>query len=156
MPEKIQLKVNGKNYRLEIDPSTPLLYTLRNNLFLKGPKYGCGMERCGSCMVLLNRKAMPSCMISTASAKTFEIETLESLGTPEKLHLVQKAFIDEQAAQCGYCMNGMIICATALLEQNPDPSDSEIKDALQRVLCRCGTHTRIIRAIKKAALHRNK
>ncbi len=151
MADTIKLKVNGKDYRLQTDPDTPLLYTLRNNLLLNGPKYGCGMERCGSCMVLLNGNAMPSCKITSAAAATFEITTLEGLGNPTSLHPVQKAFIEEQAAQCGYCLNGMIICAKALLEENHDPSDLEIRMALQRVLCRCGTHTRVINAIKRAA-----
>src|SRR5688572_18623281 len=103
MADTVKLKVNGKDYRLQTDPDTPLLYTLRNNLLLNGPKYGCGMERCGSCMVLLDGKAMPSCKISSAAASTFEITTLEGLGNSTNLHPVQKALIEEQAAQCGYC-----------------------------------------------------
>lgn len=151
MEDTVSLKVNGKIYALQIEPETPLLYSLRNNLLLNGPKYGCGLELCGCCMVLVNGRAMPSCRMTTATASKFDIVTLEGLGKPEKLHPVQQAFIEEQAAQCGYCMNGMIICATALLEVNPKPSDDEIRLALQRVLCRCGSHTRIINAVKRAA-----
>jgi nicotinate dehydrogenase subunit A len=151
MADTINLKVNGTRYRVESEPDTPLLYLLRNDLSLNGPKYGCGMERCGSCMVLLNGKANPSCRITSASAASFDITTLEGLGTADALHPVQKAFIEEQAAQCGYCLNGMIICAKALLEENANPSDLEIRQALQRVLCRCGTHTRMIKAVKRAA-----
>ncbi len=151
MADMINLKVNGHPYRLEIDADTPLLYPLRNNLLLNGPKYGCGMERCGSCMVLLNGKAQPSCKISCSAAASFDITTLEGLGNANALHPVQKAFIDEQASQCGYCLNGMIMCAKALLEENRDPSDAEIRQALERVLCRCGTHTRMISAVKRAA-----
>jgi len=151
MADTINLKVNGNRYRLQTDPDIPLLYSLRNNLLLNGPKYGCGMERCGSCMVLLNGKAMPSCKISSSAAAAFDIITLEGLGNATALHPVQKAFIEEQAAQCGYCVNGMIMCAKALLEENHNPSEAEIRQALQRVLCRCGTHTRMINAVKRAA-----
>ena len=151
MTDIINLKVNGNYHRLQIDPETPLLYPLRNNLLLNGPKYGCGMESCGSCMVLLNGKAMPSCRITSSAAAAFDITTLEGLGNSQSLHPIQKAFIQEQAAQCGYCLNGMIMCAKALLEENHNPSDIEIRQALQRVLCRCGTHTRMINAVKAAA-----
>ena len=151
MAGQVNLKVNGNNYRLDIDPDTPLLYSLRNNLLLNGPKYGCGMERCGSCMVLLNGKALPSCAIPCSTASRFSITTLEGIGSAEKLHPLQKAFIDEQAAQCGYCLNGMIITAKALLDENQNPSDEEIRMALQRVLCRCGSHSRILEAVKVAA-----
>ena len=151
MADTITLKVNGNRHRVEADADMPLLYLLRNNLLLNGPKYGCGMERCGSCMVLLDGNAQPSCMITSKVASAFNITTLEGLGTAESLHPVQKAFIQEQAAQCGYCMNGMIMCAKALLEENHNPSDTEIRQALQRVLCRCGTHTRMINAVKTAA-----
>ena len=151
MKNKLVLKVNGKSFQLDIDPETPLLYALRNNLQLNGPKYGCGLQQCGSCMVLLNGKAQPSCMIPCAGAAAYEITTLEGIGNQEKLHPVQKAFIEEQAAQCGYCLNGMIMCAKALLEENKQPSEIQIREALQRVLCRCGTHTRFINAVKRAA-----
>ena len=152
MEDTITLNVNGTSYPLQIEPGTPLLYSLRNNLLLNGPKYGCGFELCGSCMVLVDGKAMPSCRMTSATASKFDIVTLEGLGKPERLHPVQQAFIEEQAGQCGYCMNGMIICATALLKVNHNPSDDEIRLALQRVLCRCGSHTRIINAVKRAAV----
>lgn len=151
MEKALILHVNGKAWSLDIDPEMPLLYALRNNLQLNGPRYGCGKAQCGSCMVLLDGKAQPSCMIPCATAATHRITTLEGIGTAEHLHPVQQACIEEQAAQCGYCLNGVIMCAAALLEKNKEPTDTEIKEALQRVLCRCGTHTRFIRAIRKAA-----
>ncbi|QNL50930.1 (2Fe-2S)-binding protein [Olivibacter sp. SDN3] len=147
----INLHINGKEEAIDIDPSTPLLYALRNNLSLNGPKFGCGIERCGSCMVLMDGVAMPSCVRPCDSFEKMKITTLEGLGDPTKLHPVQEAFIEEQAAQCGYCLNGMIMSASALLEKNPEPDEHEIKIALQRVLCRCGTHARMIRAVKRAS-----
>lgn len=153
--EKITLFVNGKEHTLAIDPDTPLLYVLRNNLKLNGPKYGCGIERCGSCMVLMDATAMPSCIRPCDSLSQIKITTLEGLGKPSALDPIQEAFIEEQAAQCGYCLNGMIISTKALLDQNPHPSDAEIRIALQRVLCRCGTYSRVIRAVKRAAKQRN-
>lgn len=156
MAEIIDIKVNGERHRVEAEADMPLLYLLRNNLELNGPKYGCGIEQCGSCMVLLNGKAMPSCVIPGSAAAVYEVATLDGLARDGKLSVVQKAFVDEQAAQCGYCMNGMIMSATALLSENPKPSDAEIRRALNRVLCRCGTHTRIINAVKKAADEMNK
>lgn len=151
MPYSFTLYVNSRQYELEVDPNTPLLYLLRNELELNGPKYGCGIERCGSCMVLLDGKAMPSCVMPGTGAAYYQITTLEGLGDKENLHPVQKAFIEEQAAQCGYCLNGMIMSAKALLDEKPSPTDAEIREALERVLCRCGTHSRIIRAVKRAA-----
>lgn len=155
MAAKITLKVNGKSYQGDVDPDMPLLYFLRNNLQMNGPKYGCGIERCGSCMVLLNGKANPSCVIPASAAQEFDITTLEGLAKGKKLDIVQEAFIEEQAAQCGYCLNGMIISAKALLSENKNPSDLQIRQALQRVLCRCGTHTRMIKAVKNAAKKMN-
>ncbi len=155
MAAKITLKVNGKSYQGDVDPDMPLLYFLRNNLQMNGPKYGCGIERCGSCMVLLNGKANPSCVIPASAAQEFDITTLEGLAKGKKLDIVQEAFIEEQAAQCGYCLNGMIISAKALLSENKNPSDLQIRQALQRVLCRCGTHTRMIKAVKNAAQKMN-
>lgn len=152
---KITLFVNEKDHILDISPDTPLLYALRNNLKLNAPKYGCGIERCGSCMVLMDHEAMPSCLRPCSSLTQTKITTLEGLGNPTNLALIQIAFIEEQAAQCGYCLNGMIISAKALLDKNPDPSDAEIRAALQRVLCRCGTHSRIIKAVKRAAKKMN-
>ncbi|MCE7063449.1 (2Fe-2S)-binding protein [Dyadobacter sp. CY343] len=151
MAELITIKVNGKVHKIEADPEMPLLYLLRNDLQLNGPKYGCGIERCGSCMVLLNGKSQPSCVIPAASAAVYEVTTLDGLAKNGRLDPVQEAFIEEQAAQCGYCMNGMIMSAKSLLAENKNPSDEQIRQALNRVLCRCGTHTRIISAVKKAA-----
>ena len=156
MAELIEMKVNGKQHRIEAEPDTPLLYLLRNNLQLNGPKYGCGIERCGSCMVLLNGKAQPSCVIPGSAAAVYEITTLDGLAKNGKPDPVQEAFIEEQAAQCGYCVNGMVMSAKALLAENKNPSDQDIRQALNRVLCRCGTHTRMIKAVKKAAAKMNK
>lgn len=156
MAEIIDIKVNGVRHRVEAEADMPLLYLLRNKLEMNGPKYGCGIEQCGSCMVLLNGKAMPSCVIPGSAAAVYEVITLDGLARDGKLSIVQKAFVDEQAAQCGYCMNGMIMSATALLSENPKPSDAEIRQALNRVLCRCGTHTRILNAVKKAADEMNR
>jgi nicotinate dehydrogenase subunit A len=152
MKESIVLNVNGKNHTVKIQASTPLLFVLRNQLTLNGPKYGCGLQQCGACMVLLDGKAQPSCMISASSAKTFKITTLEGLSQNDSaLHPVQEAFMHEQAAQCGYCLNGMVISAVSLLNENPHPDDEAIREGLQPNLCRCGTHSRIIRAVKRAA-----
>ncbi|MDF2189896.1 (2Fe-2S)-binding protein [Paraflavitalea sp. CAU 1676] len=151
MEQTIVLKVNGKSSSVTIDPETPLLYALRNNLHLNGPKYGCGMALCGSCMVLLDGKAQPSCIMPCSAAAAHNITTLEGIGTAQALHPLQQAVIETQAAQCGYCLNGVIMCAKQLLDEHGSPSEAQIKEALQRVLCRCGTHTRFIAAIKKAA-----
>ena len=152
MKESVVLRVNGRSHTIEIDPSTPLLYVLRNQLELNGPKYGCGLQQCGACMVLLDGKAQPSCMITVKSAKDHTITTLEGISeSDDSLHPVQKAFIDEQAAQCGYCLNGMVISSVSLLNQNPNPDDVAIREGLQRNLCRCGSHSRIIKAVKRAA-----
>jgi nicotinate dehydrogenase subunit A len=152
MNTTIQLHVNGKLHTIQVDPSTPLLYVLRNQLALNGPKYGCGLQQCGACMVLLNGKAEPSCMLPVSAVKDKKILTLEGLAQKDDtLHPVQEAFIAEQAAQCGYCMNGMVISAVALLQENPHPDDAAIRAGLQRSLCRCGTQSRIIKAVKRAA-----
>lgn len=151
MTQPIQLRVNGRSYTTELEPDMPLLYFLRNDLELNGPKYGCGLQQCGACMVLLDGKAQPSCVLPVEQAQQYRIETLESFGTAERLHPVQRAFVEEQAAQCGYCLNGAIVCAKALLDENPSPSDAEIRETLERVLCRCGTHTRMLRAVARAA-----
>lgn len=150
MKEFVVLQVNGKSHTLNIDPATPLLYVLRNQLGLNGPKYGCGLQQCGSCMVLLNGKAQPSCMIAASSAKEFHITTLEGVSQKNnKMHAVQQAFVHEQAAQCGYCLNGMVMSAISLLAENPDPDENAIREGMQRCLCRCGSHARIIRAVKE-------
>lgn len=150
--EAIELQVNGKKHTVRVDPATPLLYVLRNQLALNGPRYGCGLEQCGACMVLLDGKAAPSCMVPVADIKDQAIITLEGLSPNGRaLHPVQEAFMHEQAAQCGYCLNGMVISAVSLLQENPHPNDAAIREGLQRALCRCGSQARIIRAVKRAA-----
>lgn len=152
MAVTIQLQVNGKTHSLQVDPETPLLYVLRDQLQLNGPKYGCGLQQCGACMVLLNGKAEPSCMLPVSAVQDKTITTLEGLAKDENtLHPVQDAFVKEQAAQCGYCLNGMVISTVALLNENPRPDDKAIREGLYRSLCRCGTHTRIIKAVKRAS-----
>jgi nicotinate dehydrogenase subunit A len=153
MSASIPLKVNGKAVTVTVDdPSMPLLYALRENLELHGPRYGCGLGQCGACTVHIDGQPVRSCVTPLASLKpTSEILTLEGLGSLEKPHPLQQAFIDEQAVQCGYCINGMIMEAKALLDRNKKPTDDDIKIALTNNLCRCGTHVRIVRAIKRAA-----
>jgi len=148
---RIALKVNGTSRTVEVDPGTPLLYVLRNDLELHGPRFGCGLAQCGACSVIMHGNAIRSCVTPVSAVKDHEITTLEGLGTVAKPHALQAAFIEEQAAQCGYCMNGMIINAKVFLDKNPNPSDDDIKKALNPILCRCGTHLRVIRAIKRAA-----
>jgi nicotinate dehydrogenase subunit A len=148
---RIPLKVNGKTSVVEADPQTPLLYVLRNDLQLNGPKFGCGLAQCGSCTVIMDGNAIRSCATPVSAAQGRTVTTLEGLGSTKKLHPVQKAFIDEQAAQCGYCINGMIMTAKALLDKNPRPTDSQIREALAGNLCRCGTHIRILRAVRRAS-----
>jgi nicotinate dehydrogenase subunit A len=148
----IDLRVNGKSHTIQADQATPLLYVLRNQLELNGPKYGCGMQQCGACMVLLDGKATTSCTLPVDAIKGKAIVTLEGLAvTGNTLHPVQEAFVSQQAAQCGYCLNGMIMSAVSLLQENPHPDDAAIRSGMQRVLCRCGTQARIIRAVKQAA-----
>ena len=148
---KISLRVDGKARVVDTDPDVPLLYVLRNDLELNGPKFGCGMAQCGACTVLMDGNAIRSCVTPVGSVQGKPVTTLEGLGTTQKLHKIQQAFIDEQAAQCGYCINGMIMTTKALLDKNPKPSDDEIKQALAGNLCRCGTHIRIVKAVKRAA-----
>ena len=149
---KYRMHVNGRAVTVDSwDPAQPLLYILRNSLGLQGPKFGCGMDQCGACTVLLDGKAARSCQIPVKQAAGRTITTLEGLGTPEKPDPVQAAFIAEQAAQCGYCTNGMIMAARGLLNQNPKPSLEQAKQSLAGNLCRCGTHTRILRAVLRAA-----
>lgn len=136
---------------MEVDPRTPLLYVLRNDLGLNGPKFGCGQNQCGACMAIIDGQAKTTCTLPVAEAQEHEIRTLESLGTIDHLHPVQKAFIAEQAAQCGYCLNGLVMSATALLEHIPNPSEEQIREGLSGVLCRCGVHARAIRAVQRAA-----
>jgi nicotinate dehydrogenase subunit A len=148
---KISLNVNGQVRVADTDPSTPLLYILRNDLELNGPRFGCGLAQCGACTVIINGKAVRSCVTPVRSVQNQAITTLEGLGSVAKPHPLQQAFIDEQALQCGYCMNGILMNAKVLLDQNPNPTDDEIKEALDPILCRCGSHLRVIRAIKRAA-----
>ncbi|MGA0557139.1 (2Fe-2S)-binding protein [Larkinella sp. VNQ87] len=152
----LTIEVNRQRHTVEVDPATPLLYVLRNNLRLNGPKYGCGLEQCGACMVLLNGKAMPSCLVPVETVRDKSIVTLEGLTRPDgKLSPVQRAFVEQQAAQCGYCLNGMVISATALLAENKQPDETAIRQGMQRVLCRCGTQSRVLRAIRQAANESN-
>jgi nicotinate dehydrogenase subunit A len=153
MPVSKTLNVNGKRVAIEIDdPQMPLLYALRDNLGLHGPRFGCGLAQCGACTVHIDGKAVRSCVRPVSSlGEGSRIVTLEGLGTAEKPHPVQRAFIEEQAAQCGYCINGMIMEAAAFLATNKKPSEMEIRMTLAGNLCRCGTHARIIRAVKRAA-----
>jgi nicotinate dehydrogenase subunit A len=153
MPVSLPLNVNGRAVTVSLeDPNTPLLYVLRNDLELHGPRFGCGLAQCGACTVIVDGKAVRSCVTPTSSiGKDQKVTTLEGLGTPEKPHPLQKAFIDEQAVQCGYCINGMIMQAAVLLDRNKKPNDAEIKSALAQNLCRCGTHARIVSAIKRAS-----
>ncbi len=136
---------------MDVDASTPLLYVLRNDLNLNGPRFGCGLAQCGACTVLVNGIPVRSCITPVSAVATAEVTTLEGLGQRDDPHPVQTAFIAEQAAQCGYCSNGMIMAAASLLAHNPEPSDSEIRQALAGNLCRCGTHTRILKAVRRAA-----
>ena len=148
------LKINGKNVRVGADLSTPLLYVLRNDLELNAPRFGCGLAQCGTCSVLVNGQATRSCVLpirAVLASSGVEIRTLEGLGDSKNPSPVQQAFIDEQAVQCGYCVNGQIIGATALLQTIPSPSDEEIKEAMNPYLCRCGTYPRVVKAIKRAA-----
>jgi aerobic-type carbon monoxide dehydrogenase small subunit (CoxS/CutS family) len=144
------LTVNGRKHSLDIDPSTPLLYILRNDLDLHGPRFGCGLGQCGACAVIINGTATRSC-ITPASAVKGEITTLEGLAKDGKLHPVQQAWIDEQVPQCGFCQNGQIMTAKALLDRNPHPTDAQIRDGMAGVLCRCMTYYRIQAAIRRAA-----
>jgi nicotinate dehydrogenase subunit A len=150
MADAIELTVNGARHRVRAQEDTPLLYVLRNDLELNGAKFGCGLGQCGACTVIVDGEAVRSCSFPVALAAGKQITTIEGLGTIDKPHPVQKAFIDEQAAQCGYCINGMIMTATALLQRNPQAGDSQVRRALAGNLCRCGTHARILRAIARA------
>ncbi len=147
----VSLKVNGVSRSVPAEPDTPLLYVLRNDLELNGAKYGCGLAQCGACTVLIDGKAVRSCVTPVGTLDKSEITTLEGLGTVDKPHPLQRTFIDEQAAQCGYCINGMIMSAKELLDRNPKPNEQDVRAALEGNLCRCGTHNRIIRAVLRAS-----
>ncbi len=151
MADNLVLTVNGKPYRVHAAPDTPLLYVLRNELGLNSPQYGCGSEQCGACMVLVGAKATPSCKLPVSEIGQAPITTLERLSVDGELHPIQQAFIEQQAAQCGYCISGMIMTTAALLWKSPKPTDAQIRTALDGNLCRCGTHLRILRAVKRAA-----
>ena len=149
---KYALRINGKTATVDSwDPDQPLLYILRNGLGLHGPKFGCGLGQCGACSVLLDGKTVRSCVTPISQAANRSVTTIEGLGTPEHPDTIQAAFISEQAAQCGYCTNGMIMAAQALLSQTPHPTPGQVKDALDGNLCRCGTHTRILNAVMRIA-----
>ena len=147
----IALTVNGRSLTVDADPTTPLLYVLRDDLQLHGPRFGCGLSQCGACTVIMNGAAVRSCSLPVSAARGKSVTTLEGLGSVEHPHVLQKAFVEEQAAQCGFCMNGIVMNAKVLLDRNPNPSVAEIKQGLANVLCRCGSHLRVIRAIQRAA-----
>jgi len=148
---QISLKVNGRVRVVDTDPATPLLYVLRDDLGLKGPRFGCGLGQCGACTVILDGNAVRSCITPVKTAQKRAITTLEGLGSSTKPHALQRAFVEEQAAQCGFCMNGILMNAMMLLDKNSSPSSNEIRTALDPILCRCGSHLRVIRAIQRAA-----
>jgi nicotinate dehydrogenase subunit A len=148
---EITLKVNGKQHVLTIDPDTPLLFVLNDNLGLRGPRFGCGMAQCGACSVIMRGQVVRSCVMPVSAVGQTEVTTLEGLGTPEQPHPIQQAFIEEGAAQCGFCLSGVILTAKATLDVKPEASDQEIRDALGGVLCRCFVHTRMLRAIRNYA-----
>ena len=145
------IQVNGRKQEVAAEPETPLLYVLRNDLKLKGARFGCGLAQCGACMVLVDGKAVPSCDLPLSAAAGKAITTIEGIAVNGKPHSLQQAFIDEQAAQCGYCITGIIMAAKALLDVNRNPTDADIRTALKGNLCRCGTHHRILRAVRRAA-----
>jgi nicotinate dehydrogenase subunit A len=147
----INLKVNGRPVTVDTDPATPLLYILSDDLALRGPRFGCGLGQCGSCTVIIKGQAVRSCVTAVSSVAGAEIATLEGLGSSEKPHPIQKAFIDEQAMQCGFCVNGVIMTAKAYLDRNPKASETDVRQALSNVLCRCHAHSRMIRAITRYA-----
>jgi nicotinate dehydrogenase subunit A len=151
MPQDFQLTVNGAARRANVEPDTPLLYVLRNDLELSGPRFGCGLSQCGACTVLIDGKPTRSCVTPVVAMAGKPVTTLEGLGTRERPHPLQQAFIEEQAAQCGFCTNGMIMTAKALLDRTPRPTDAQIRKALAANFCRCGTHNRIVRAVQRAA-----
>ena len=151
MPQNYSLRVNGATRNVSVEPDAPLLYILRNDFELNGPRFGCGLAQCGACTVLVDGKPTRSCVTPVSAVGAKPVVTLEGLGTADKPHPLQKAFIEEQAAQCGYCANGMIMSAKALLDRTPKPSEAQIKKALAANLCRCGTHNRIVRAVQRAA-----
>ncbi len=151
MPSELTLRVNGVDHHLRVDPQTPLLYVLRNDLGLTAAKFGCGLEQCYACAVLVDGEAVTSCATATEAFVGKEITTLEGIGTPDRLDPLQQAFLEEEAAQCGYCIPGIIVGAKALLARTPQPSEEEIRAALAPHLCRCGSQPRIVKAVRRAA-----
>lgn len=149
--KQISLKVNGRSHTVTVDPDTPLLFVLNDDLELRGPRFGCGMAQCGACTVIMRGQVVRSCVMPVSAVGSSEVTTLEGLGTPERPHPIQQAFIEEGAAQCGFCLSGVILTAKAVLDAKPQASDQEIREALGGVLCRCFTHTRMLRAIRKYA-----
>jgi nicotinate dehydrogenase subunit A len=145
------LRVNGQPRAVAVEPDTPLLYVLRNDLELNGPKFGCGLAQCGACSVLVDGKEVRSCVTPVSAVAKGSITTIEGLGTVQKLHPLQRAFIEEQACQCGFCGSGMVMAAKALLDRNPSPTDGDVRQALNGHLCRCASHNRIVRAVQRAA-----
>lgn len=145
----ISLKINGRVHIVDAEPATPLLYVLSDDLQLRGPKFGCGLGQCGACSVIIDGRAVRSCVMPVSAVSQREITTLEGIGTLEQPHAIQQAFIDEGAAQCGFCLSGVILTAKALLDGNPTATDEQIREAMSNVLCRCFTHTRMMRAIKR-------
>jgi nicotinate dehydrogenase subunit A len=148
---QITLKVNSREHTVDVDGDTPLLFVLNDDLGLRGPRFGCGLAQCGACTVMLQGKAVRSCVMPVGAVGAAEVTTLEGLGTAEKLHPIQQAFLEEGAAQCGFCLSGVILTAKAFLDGNPDASDQEIREALGGILCRCFAHVRMLRAIRKYA-----
>jgi aerobic-type carbon monoxide dehydrogenase small subunit (CoxS/CutS family) len=148
---RIALRVNGRSQTVDVDPATPLLYVLGDDLGLRGPKFGCGLGQCGACTVIAAGRAIRSCVTPVSTVAGAEIVTLEGLGTPEKPHPIQQAFIDEQAAQCGFCLSGVVLTAKTLLDQNPNADDAAIRRGMSNVLCRCFAHSRMYAAIKRYA-----
>lgn len=151
MTQRISLRVNGRVQAIEADPDMPLLYALRNDLGLSNPHFGCGLAQCGACTVHIDGEPVRSCVTPVSAAEGVEITTLAGLGTPDKPHPVQKAYVDEQVPQCGYCVNGWIMTAASFLKKTPKPTDGQIREALSGLKCRCGTHLAILRAVKRAA-----
>ena len=149
--KQIMIKVNNREHTVDVDPDTPLLFVLNDDLGLRGPRFGCGLAQCGACTVMLQGKPVRSCVMPVGAVGAAEVTTLEGLGTAEKLHPIQQAFLEEGAAQCGYCLSGVILTAKAFLDAKPNASDQEIREALGGILCRCFAHVRMLRAIRKYA-----
>jgi nicotinate dehydrogenase subunit A len=148
---RASLKINGQTHEVDADPQCPLLYVLRDNLSMNNPRFGCGLGQCGACTVLMDGRAVRSCTLPLARATGHDIITLEGLGTPDKPHPVQAAFIEEQTFQCGYCLNGWVLTTKALLDKNPNPPDAEMRSALESLVCRCGSHMQIFASVRRAA-----